>query len=293
MEIQQLRYVVALARTRHFTRAAEACHVSQPTLSHQLRRLEDELGEPLFKRLRTGAVPTPFGERFLVRARRILAEVEAAEGEALSLDEELRGRLVVGAIPTIAPYLLPGWIREFARRHPQVELEIREETTDVLIRALLDGAVDLAVVSPPFDREDLTESRVVREDELLVTLPQAHPLAGRRKIGVSDLAELPLILMKEEHCLSRQSLEICEQSGHRPRVAIQSSQLDTVLALIETGFGISFTPSIAVGRLERYRVVHREVGPERAYRRISIVWPRGLSLTRAERTFVDLAASGP
>lgn len=289
MEIQQLRYVLALARTRHFTRAAEACHVSQPTLSHQVRKLEEELGEPLFKRLRTGAVPTPFGERFLGRARRILSEVDAAHTDARSLEAELRGRLVVGAIPTIAPYLLPGWIQRFTRQHPRVELEIREETTDVLIRAMLDGVVDLAVVSPPFDHEDLTESRVVREDELLVTLPRRHPLAGRKTIPVSELTELPLILMKEEHCLSRQSLEICEQSGHRPRVAIHSSQLDTVLALIETGFGVSFTPRIAVGRLERRGVVHRAVGPRRAYRRISIVWPRGLSLTRTERAFVDLA----
>jgi DNA-binding transcriptional LysR family regulator len=127
-----------------------------------------------------------------------------------------------------------------------------------------------------------------------VTLSKDHALAAREGIRVSDLAELPLILMKEEHCLRRQSLEICKQSGRPPRVAITSSQLDTVLSRIETGFGVSFLPRVALSLLRRRRVTCRPVAPERAYREIAIVWPRGASLTRAERAFRDLAteASG-
>jgi len=287
MELQQIRYVLELARQRNFTRAAQACHVSQPTLSHQVRKLENELGEPLFKRLRSGAVPTPFGERFLARARKIHAEVQGAQADARSLGEEVHGELTVGAIPTIAPYLLPGWIYRFTQRHPHVQLAIREETTDVLVRQLLDGSVDLAVLSPPFDGDELTECRRILRDELLVTVPRDHPLASRETIPVKELTELPLMLLKEEHCLSRQSLAICEMSGYQPKVAINSSQLDTVLALVETGFGVSFTPSIAVPSLGNRKVAYRTLSPDPAFREIAIAWPRDVSLTRAERAFLE------
>ena len=293
MELQQIRYVLELARQHNFTRAAAACHVSQPTLSHQVRKLEDELGEPLFKRLRSGTVPTPFGERFLARARKIQAEVQGAQADARSLGEEVHGELTVGAIPTIAPYLLPGLIQRFTQRHPDVQLAIREETTDVLVGQLLDGSVDLAILSPPFAGEELTECRRILKDELLVTVPRGHPLASRETIPVKELTDIPLMLLKEEHCLSRQSLAICEMSGYQPKVAINSSQLDTVLALVETGFGVSFTPSIAVPFLRSRKVTHRSLSPDAAYREIALAWPRGISLTRAERAFLDSVEEPP
>jgi LysR family hydrogen peroxide-inducible transcriptional activator len=291
MELQQIRYALELARQRNFTRAARACHVSQPTLSQQLRKLEEELGEPLFKRLRAGAVPTPFGERFLARARRIHAELENVRGDAGALRKEVVGDLTVGAIPTIAPYLLPGWIERFTGAHPRVRLAIREETTDVLVRQLLDGSVDLAVLSPGFAGEEQTERRIVLRDELLVTLPRDHRLALLETIPVKELREAPLMLLKEEHCLSRQSLVICGLSGHEPQVAINSSQLETVLALVEAGFGISFTPSIAVPFLAKRKVTYRSLAPERTFREIAIAWPRDVSLTRAESAFLDCVAS--
>jgi LysR family hydrogen peroxide-inducible transcriptional activator len=293
LELQQIRYALELARQRNFTRAAHACHVSQPTLSHQIRKLEEELGEPLFKRLRSGALPTPFGERFLASARRIHSEVENVRGDAGALQREVRGDLTVGAIPTIAPYVLPGWIERFSRTHPHVRLAIREETTDVLVRQLLDGSVDLAVLSPPFAGEELTECRSVLQDELLVTLPRDHRLAGRKTIPVKELKEAPLMLLKEEHCLSRQSLAICELSGHEPQVAINSSQLETVLALVEAGFGISFTPSIAVPFLAKRQVTYRSLSPDKAFREIAVAWPRDVSMTRAERAFLECVGATP
>ncbi|MDP0498636.1 MAG: LysR family transcriptional regulator [Verrucomicrobiota bacterium JB022] len=289
MELHQIRYFLEVARTQNFTRAAERCHVSQPTLSHQVRKLEEELGEPLFHRQRSGARLTPFGDLFYPRAVRILQEVKAVEVEAQSYREEVRGVLHIGVIPTIAPYLLPRLIEAMLETHPGVSFEVFEDPTEILLQRLRQGQLDVALVSPPLPGDDDWQLCDLLEDELLITLPRRHPLAGRSRISLDELKQHPLVLMKEAHCLSQQSLSVCHRAGFEPNVSIESSQLETVLALVEVGLGLSFTPSIAMPFLSPREVVFCSIAPAPVYRRIALAWSRTAAPTRALKAFVELA----
>lgn len=286
MEFQQLRYFVALARERNFSRAATACSVSQPSLSQQFRKLEEELGEPLFRRTRKGAVLTEFGEILLPQAQQLLADAERIFEEARSRTSNLRGRVVLGAIPTIAPYLLPGIIGACASSFPQLELKLVEETTDVLISRMLDGHLDFCLLSPPFDHAAEFASQFLLEDELLIALASGHPLKTSPRISLVDLADFPIVLMKETHCLSRQSILLCESSGLHPNLSIESSQLETVVSLVESGLGFSFIPKLAMAGFTHRRVVFRSIHPDPVSRALHLVWPKHERLTRVQETFL-------
>src|SRR6266478_6372994 len=175
MEMHQLRYVVAVARARNFSRAAEQCHVSQPSLSQQIQKLEDELGERLFDRLKREAKLTSHGEAFLHRAVRILEEVDAAKREATDAKSLLRGVLAIGVLPTIAPYLLPDVLAAFTGQFPGVEIEVHEDTTARLLKLALACEIDFALASRPIHEERL-EIRKLFSEELLLALPPGHPL---------------------------------------------------------------------------------------------------------------------
>lgn len=290
MELHQLRYFVEVVRTGNFTRAAGHCHVSQPTLSHQIRKLEDELGEPLLQRHKRGARPTPFGEQFHQRAIRVLQELEIAREEADDFQHGVRGRLRLGAIPTVAPYLLPRLIRALLDRHPSLTFEISEEPTRELLAQLRAGSLDLAIVSPPIEGPEWA-FQALPDDELLVSMPDGHPLATDPELTLAKVAAHPLILMKEAHCLRGQALELCKQAGATPEISIQSSQFDTVLAMVEIGLGLSFTPAMAVPHAAARAVTHRSLYPEPAYRALSCIWPRSASRTRAFNAFLELATA--
>ncbi|KAF0094153.1 MAG: Transcriptional regulator LysR family [Puniceicoccaceae bacterium 5H] len=289
MELHQIRYFVEVARVRNFTRAAERCHISQPTLSHQIRKLEEELGEPLFHRQRSGVRLTPFGDIFYPRATRILQEVKSVEDEALSFQQEVRGVLRIGVIPTIAPYLLPRLVEAMIEQHPGVTFEVSEDPTEILLQRLRHGQLDMALASPPLPDEQDWRLCDLLEDELLITLPRHHPLAGRQQLSLDELKQHPLVLMKEAHCLSQQSLSVCHRAGFQPNVKIESSQLETVLALVEVGLGLSFTPSIALPFMSPREVVFSSIAPQSVFRRISLIWPKSAAPTRAHLAFLELA----
>ena len=288
MEVHQLRYFVEVARIGNFTKAAARCHVTQPTLSHQIKKLEDELGEPLLQRRKKGVAVTPFGQRFLKRARVILAELDHAREDAASFRNEVQGTLRLGAIPTVAPYLLPCLIRSSRRRYPRLGFDISEEPTEVLLQQLRRGDLDVALVSPPL-RGDEWEVALLLQDELLATLPEGHRLAKARVVNLADLVAEPLVLMKEAHCLRGQALQLCRDSRVDADIAIESSQLDTVLALVESGMGLSLTPRLALARSTGRNVVMRSLAPAKAYRSIGLVWPRQATRTRAFEAFRELA----
>lgn len=288
MEIHQLRYFVEVAHTGRFTRAAERCSVTQPTLSHQIRKLEEELGEPLFERQRSRAVLTAFGEAFYPRAQRVLAELRAMTEEARSFAGTLQGELRIGAIPTIAPYLLPSMIRGFIRKHAKVRVSVTEEVTANLLAQLKSGELDVALVSPPIDGDGWSFLELP-PDELLVTMPADHALARAKRIRLAEVSNHPLVLMKEAHCLSNQALQVCEQAGTRPTVSIRSSQLDTVQALVEAGLGISFTPAMALPYLKGRKVCHRSIGPSPIFRKIALVWRTQTVPSRIVQAFVKAA----
>src|ERR1700758_1684887 len=201
--MHQLRYVVAVARAGNFSRAADQCHVSQPSLSQQIQKLEEELGEKLFDRLKRQARLTPAGEALLHRAVRILEEVDSAQRDARDRRKQLRGPLVLGVLPTIAPFLLPRAVAAFSRSTPAVEIIIQEETTAQLLKLLAECELDLAIASLPV-RDHRFEIEKLFDEQLLLALPPAHPLASRRRVRLADLENERFILMKEGHCLSDQ-----------------------------------------------------------------------------------------
>lgn len=270
MELHQLRYFVTVAVTGNFSRAAERCHVSQPSLSQQISKLERQLRQRLFDRLGRRVVLTNAGRLLLDRATAIVAAVDDAERQLRDAHSCEGGRLAVGAIPTVAPYLLPRALERFAANHPQVELTVHEDVTRQLLAAAVAGDLDLALVALPIADERLQVEPLLTEP-LYLALPPGHRLAQRRRPTMDDLREERFILLDEMHCLGEQVLALCRASGCQPRLACRSAQISTIQALIAQGLGVSLVPEMArrgdVGSGTRYRALAD--GPTRT---LAAVW---------------------
>jgi len=243
MELHQLRYFVAVAETGSFTRAAERCLVAQPSLSQQIQKLERFLKKPLFDRLGKRIKLTEAGETLLPRARKILGEIEETSRELSEDAGPGRGRLSIGAIPTIGPFWLPPILRRFLRKYPKVETHLREDVTANLLAALHEGEIDVAFVALPIVDLQL-ESRVFRRERLLASLPRGHRLSRQKSIELADLAEEPFILLGDMHCLTGQVTEYCK-AKFVPRIACRCVQLPTIQKLVALGLGISLLPEMA------------------------------------------------
>ena len=290
MEMHQLRYVVAVARAGTFSRAARHCNVSQPSLSQQIQKLEEELGERLFDRLKREARPTPFGSLFLLRARRILEEVDAALREAGDAREMLSGSITVGALPTIAPYLLPEVVADFMAQFPGVNVEIQEDTTARLVRQASAWELDFAITSLPIQGERLTVEELCSE-ELLLALPPDHSLTRKRSVSASDLEGERLIVMKEGHCLGDQMLGFCGQNDRRQRISFRSPQLETVQAMVRAGLGISLVPQMAARQGQLDQPAYRSLSRPAPRRSIAVVSPAQRPLSRAAARMLALVKS--
>jgi len=288
MEMHQLRYVVAVARTGNFSRAAEQCRVAQPSLSQQVQKLEDELGERLFDRMKREAKLTRHGEAFLRRAVKILEEVDAAKREASDARSLLSGTLSLGVLPTIAPYLLPRVMAQFITAFPGVEIVVQEETTDRLLKLAHAYEIDLALVSDPID-DDRFELRELFSEELLLALPPGHPLTRKKTIQGTDLVSERLIVMKEGHCLGDQVLGFCDQRNLKPNINFRSAQLETIQALVCSGLGISLIPAMAANQEREDLPEYRSLQSPKPRRKIVAAWPRQRNLSRAAIEFLKLA----
>ena len=287
MEMQQLRYVVAVARMGNFSRAAEQCHVAQPSLSQQIQKLEDELGERLFDRMKREARLTAHGEAFLRRAVRILEEVDAAKREAADAQSLLRGTLTVGVLPTIAPYLLPAVLVMFAEKFPGVEVVVQEDTTARLLKLAQAYEIDFALASRPI-HDDRIEVRDLFAEELRLAIPPGHPLTRKRTVSLADLRNERLIVMKEGHCLGDQVLGFCERRELKPNISFRSAQLETIQALVFSGVGISLIPAMAA-RAEREGLPeYRSLSAPPPERTIVAFWPKPRQLGRAAAEFLKL-----
>lgn len=290
MEMHQFRYVAAVAQTGNFSRAAEQCHVSQPSLSQQIQKLESELGERLFDRRKREARLTPHGEVFLRRALRILEEVDAAKREASDARDLLRGTVNLGVLPTIAPHLLPGVMAEFSRRFPGVEVVVHEDTTAQLIKLALAYEIDLALASEPI-REDRLAVQELFSEELLLAIPPRHRLARKREVAPADLEGEKLIVMKEGHCLGDQVLGFCDRSDWRPHISFRTAQLETIQSLVQAGLGISLIPAMAARRDRKGGPQYRSFQGSRPSRKIVAVWPRQRPPGRAARELLNAASA--
>ena len=290
MEMQQLRYVVAVARTGNFSRAAEHCHVAQPSLSQQIQKLEDELGERLFDRLKREVKLTAHGEAFLRRAVRILEEAAAAKREATDAQDLLRGTLTIGALPTLAPYLLPAALAAFTKKFRGVEIVIHEDTTARLLKLAHGYEIDFALASQPIHDERL-EVKDLFSEELLLALPPAHRLARKRSVSAADLAGENLIVMKEGHCLGDQVLGFCERRELKAKISFRSAQLETVQALVAAGLGLSLVPAMAAQTERENLPKYRSLSSPKPQRKIVAVWPKQRPPGRAAREFLKLVSA--
>lgn len=287
MELHQLRYFLAIVKTGSFSRAAESCHVAQPSLSQQILKLEAELNEKLFERSRRQATLTPAGEVFGRRAENVVRELQEARREVHDVrGGATRGEVNLAALPTIAPYLLPKILREFGRRCPAVQLIVHEETTDRALRGLAQRELDLALVSLPITDARMEVRKLFRE-ELVLVLPRGHALARKRSIGVTELQPENFIFMSETHCLGDQTLQFCYAQGFSPRISCRSAQIETVQALVAAGVGISMIPAMARRRLGNAPVVYRSLGKSKPARDIALIWGKKRQLPRAARELRD------
>lgn len=243
MEVHQLEYLVALAEEGSFTKAAERALVAQPSLSQQIQKLEREIGQPLFDRLPRGVVPTEAGQRLLEHARRILAELRDAKRRASELRDRVAGTLAVGAIPTIAPYLLPRVTRRFVERYPDVDLMVIEDVTARLLEGVERGELDLALMSsavPP--HSVLLET--VGSEPLVLLLPARHPLAKRKTVAWEQMEKEPFLVLHDMHCLAGQVMRFCKPHGIKPRVVARGAQLATLASMVSAGLGILVAPAM-------------------------------------------------
>lgn len=283
MELHQLRYFLAVARTRNFSRAAEQCRVAQPSLSQQIKKLEDELDEKLFERTKREVSLTAAGEHFRQHAERVVEAMEEARESVRDVKALVRGRVALGALPTVAPYYLPERLRKFAARHPGIEVVVHEDTTAHLVAAVLAKEIDVALVSTPVERAGLAVEEFFTEP-LLVTLPAKHPLAKRKAPPrLDELEREAFVLMKEGHCLAGQALQFCQLKGFAPRVSFRSAQIETVLAFVAGGWGVSIVPAMAGGLAHR-GVAYREVAG--LHRTIGVIYREARPLSRAARELV-------
>lgn len=245
MEMHQLRYFVKAAEMENFTRAAEHCLISQPSLSQQIAKLEQELGQPVFERLARKVVLTDAGRVLLEHARMILSLADEAKSRIADQQQSGLGRVTIAAIPTVAPYLLPKVLTQYASLCPRASVEIYEEVTETSVKMCLNGEADVVLLALPVEEPQLHVERLFK-DELLVALPCGHALAARERITLEDLAEEPFILLNEAHCLTDDVLAFCRRRDFQPRVVCRGSQIYTIQQLIALGHGVSLLPRLAV-----------------------------------------------
>ena len=246
MNLRDLQYLVALADHRHFGRAAEACFVSQPTLSTQVKKLETELGAELLERTPRAVLLTAVGEQVVAHARVVLSEADAIRGVARHAHDPRAGELRLGAFPTIAPYLFPHIVPTLRARLPDLALLLAEEKSAVLVEQLRTGRLDAAVLALPVDDDTLHTEVLFREDFVLA-VPTTHPLAeGDEPLGTDVLAGERVLLLTEGHCLRDQALAICQLAGVEERDGFRATSLETLRNLVAAGAGVTLLPMLAV-----------------------------------------------
>jgi DNA-binding transcriptional LysR family regulator len=291
MQVQQLAYFAAVARTRHFTRAADLVGVSQPTLSKQIRVLENSLGSPLFVRNRGQIELTSAGEALLPHAQRILMDVESAERSVDEVAGLRRGRVRLGATPSLCDGLLPGLLTDFHEHHPDIELEVQEAGSRVLTHELGQGRLDLALLIVPLrsDRATDIETTSILRERLVLASPADADLPD--VIGVAALRDLPLVMFREGYDLREVTLGACRAAGFEPRLAVEGGEMSAVLRFVEAGLGHAVVPEMVMGNRPGLRRTRLE---KPALRREIALAHRSEALQLAALAFRDeLLASYP
>jgi LysR family hydrogen peroxide-inducible transcriptional activator len=269
--LKQFRYFEALAQHGHFGRAAEACAITQPALSMQIKALEEELGAALFERNSRDIRLTSFGAEVALRTRSILQALEDLEGYARASRGGSAWRLRIGVIPTIAPYLLPSLVADLTRLHDGLDLHVRETLTPKLVQELNEGRLDMAIVALPVSEPTLTEMALFTEDFVFVRprKDEGKPVPSREA-----LREMRLLLLEEGHCFREQALAFCNKNAHaKPRDLLDASSLSTLVQMVEAGLGVTLIPEIAIALETRSAAVSiARFAKPRPTRTIGMVW---------------------
>lgn len=279
MNLRDLHYLVALADLKHFGKAAEACFVSQPTLSTQIKKLEEELGVALVERAPRKVMLTPVGRDVVERARRIVADVEQMKEVARRSQDPQAGTVRLGIFPTLAPYLLPHVVPRLRKRFPKLELLLVEEKSPVILERLREGKLDAGLLALPVN-EDQLHVEFLFEEPFLLAVPDGHALASRDSLDVDDLATEKLLLLEDGHCLRDQALDVCELAGSGERSEFRATSLETLRQMVAANVGVTLLPTLAVKPpVARSDSIHllsfRGTPPSR---RIAMVWRKSSAM---------------
>jgi LysR family hydrogen peroxide-inducible transcriptional activator len=290
MNLRDLEYLIALAETGHFGRAAERCHVSQPTLSAQMRKLEEYLGVALVERRPKRVALTAAGEAVVQHARRMLQDADDIRGLTRASQDPLSGPLKVGLIPTLGPYLLPRVAPRIAKALPKISLLLHEYQTAPLVERTLAGELDLAILALPADTKGLV-TRPLFEESFLVAMPASHRLAAKKHVKASDLEGEKLLLLEEGHCLRDQALEVCAHVGTEEQ-AFRGTSLETLRQMVASGLGLTLLPGLAAGGpfASARRLAVRPFAPPSPHRVIGAAWRRSTSRGEAIAAVCDIVA---
>jgi len=281
MNLRDLRYLVALADERHFGRAAERCFVSQPTLSAQIRKLEEYLGVSLVERRPKRVTLTAAGEKIVERARRLLQEADSIVELAKTERDPLAGQLRLALIPTVGPYLLPHVVRRLRRALPRLKLLLYEYQTGPLLQKLRDGELDLGILALPAAADGLATAELY-EEPFMLAVPANHPLAAHDRVRLEDLEGEPLLLLEDGHCLRDQALEVCSRIRLGEEQDYRATSLETLRQMVAAGHGVTLLPQFAaaspVGTARGLRI--KPFGNPPPARTIGAVWRK--STTRGQ-----------
>ncbi|MCH7506082.1 MAG: LysR family transcriptional regulator [Proteobacteria bacterium] len=245
MNLRALQYFVKLSDLRHFSKAAEACFVSQPTLSTQVRKLEDELGVQLVERSPRKIMLTPVGEEIAERARLVLSDIDQIRAVARRAGDPADGNLRLGLFPTLAPYLLPHVIPNIRKQYPNLRLQLAEEKTDDILKMLHQGELDAALLALPINDNGL-DLEILFDEPFVLAVPGDHPLATKSRIILKDLNGSELLLLEEGHCLREHALEVCALAGAHERVDFHATSMETLRQMVAANVGITLMPLLSV-----------------------------------------------
>ncbi|MEM7101415.1 MAG: DNA-binding transcriptional regulator OxyR [Pseudomonadota bacterium] len=267
MNLRDLRYLVAVAEHKHFGRAAEACFVSQPTLSTQLKKLEDTLGVTLVERTNRQVMLSPAGEQIVAQAQRVLREVNTLTGLAEQHRDPLGGEFRLGMIPTVAPYLLPKILKPISSAFPNLRLQLTEGQTAQLTRMLKQGELDAVLLALPLNEENIRELKLF-EEAFLFAASKQHKKAKQETVTLSDLSEEQVLLLEDGHCLRDQALDVCHTQGAQENANFRATSLETLRQMVAANVGITLMPELAVTRRSgevkyipfEHPQPHREIG---------------------------------
>ncbi|NDA46153.1 MAG: LysR family transcriptional regulator [Alphaproteobacteria bacterium] len=294
MNLRDLRYITALARLGHFGRAAEACHISQPTLSGQILKLEEELGIAIFERVGRSVRVTAAGEQIIEQAQRAVQAADDILASARAARDPLRGPLSIGAIPTIAPYLLPHVLPKAGKDMPNAPLILYEDITQNLMSALTAGQLDAAIIATQ-ETSPLITQLPLYDEPFWVVLPQEHKLAARKTIAPQDLDPRALLLLADGHCLRDQALDLCghPELGDGHLAEVRALSLETLMQLAAAGYGVTLAPELVVQSVRGLAqgLVARKLSGKQSYRRICLAFRRNSPRLKALETLAQIIRS--